>query len=144
MLEHWMQISRHEHIAAALAFVLSSCAAHPSAASAQTLPASTCTITDGDTIRCGDERIRLLAIDAPELSACRKGRVCAPGDGQASKRALEAMTQGRDLRIERHGKDRFGRTLAYVWAGRVNLSCAMVEAGQAVWVEKWNSGGRGC
>lgn len=116
----------------------------PTARSAERLPMKTCTITDGDTIRCGDERIRLLAIDAPEISPCRKGRVCVSGDGQASKRALEQMVRGKALRIERHGKDRYGRTLAYVWAGRVNLSCAMVQAGQAVWVEGWNSGGRGC
>lgn len=103
-----------------------------------------CTVTDGDTIRCGKERVRLLGIDAPEIHGCRRGRVCVPGDGQASKRSLVALIGGRKVRIERHGQDRYGRTLAYVWAGRVNLSCEQVRRGQAVWVEKWNTGGRGC
>lgn len=50
-----------------------------------------CRVTDGDTIRCGDERIRLLAIDAPELpSHCRTGRECAPGDPYASGTSLGA------------------------------------------------------
>jgi len=31
------------------------------------LLATACIVTDGDTIRCGDERIRLLAIDAQEM-----------------------------------------------------------------------------
>lgn len=44
-----------------------------------------CTVTDGDTIRCGAERIRLLGIDAPELPGhCRSGRACAPGDPYGS------------------------------------------------------------
>ena len=44
-----------------------------------------CTVTDGDTIRCGDERIRLLAIDAPEMGGrCRKGRQCVAGSPLAS------------------------------------------------------------
>ena len=29
-----------------------------------------CTVTDGDTVRCNGERIRLLGIDAPELPGC--------------------------------------------------------------------------
>lgn len=49
------------------------------------------TVVDGDTIRLGKERIRLLGIDAPETHPCRQGRVCVPGDGQASKRNLERV-----------------------------------------------------
>jgi endonuclease YncB( thermonuclease family) len=50
-----------------------------------------CSVTDGDTIRCGDERIRLLGIDAPELPGhCRSGRNCAPGDPYASTSSLTA------------------------------------------------------
>ncbi len=45
--------------------------------------AITCSVTDGDTIRCGEERIRITAIDAPETRACRRGRQCVAGDGQA-------------------------------------------------------------
>jgi endonuclease YncB( thermonuclease family) len=42
---------------------------------------SGCTVTDGDTIRCNGERIRLLGIDTPELPGhCRKGRDCVSGD----------------------------------------------------------------
>lgn len=40
---------------------------------------SGCTVTDGDTIRCNGERIRLLGIDTPELPGhCRQGRVAYP------------------------------------------------------------------
>ena len=66
---------------------------------------------DGDTIKCGTERvklrIRLLGIDAPELPGVVQ---CQPA-----------------------GFDRYGRTLARCSVGTVDLSCAMVAAGAAVY-----------
>jgi micrococcal nuclease len=101
-----------------------------------------CVAVDGDTLRCSGERIRLLAIDAPELHGCPAGRACVAGDGEASKRALASAISGQRVAIERVGKDRFGRTLGVVYAGGQNLSCAMVASGAAIYVERWDDGGR--
>ncbi|MFN2473993.1 MAG: thermonuclease family protein [Sphingomicrobium sp.] len=51
---------------------------------------------DGDTLRCGSIRLRLLGIDAPELPGhCARYRQCAPGDGFESKRSLiDALRNG--------------------------------------------------
>lgn len=99
--------------------------------------------TDGDSIRCGPERIRLLAVDAPEMpGSCRQGRACVPGDPFASRDTLRGLLRYGPVRIVRVGVDRFGRTLAIVYAGRVNLSCAMVGQGAAVYVARWDNGGR--
>lgn len=93
---------------------------------------------DGDTLRCGGERIRLLGIDAPEMPGhCRRGRQCVEGDPHASKAALAAMLIGRAT-IARRGRDRYGRTLARVRVNGVDLSDAQVAAGQAKFVAKWN------
>lgn len=106
-----------------------------------------CSVSDGDTIRCGDERIRLLGIDAPELPGhCRKGRVCATGDPVASREALAALVVGGDagqqaLSIKRVGRDRYGRTLGVVYAGAVNVSCAQLERGAAIYRRDWDNGG---
>ena len=101
-----------------------------------------CHTLDGDTIRCGDERIRLLGIDAPELPGhCRAGRKCAPGDPVASTDHLRALVRMRPLTIRRTGQDRYGRTLAAVYAGSVNLSCRQIELGYAVYIRKWDNGG---
>lgn len=102
---------------------------------------SGCGVTDGDTIRCGGERIRLLGIDAPELAGhCRPGRNCAPGDGEASKRSLAAVLSARELRIRRVGKDHYGRTLAIVSAGGADLSCHQLKARQAIYRSDWDDG----
>jgi endonuclease YncB( thermonuclease family) len=85
---------------------------------------ASCTVTDGDTIRCGDEPIRLLAIDAPELPGhCARGRNCVEDDPFASSSPLQAAMQGRELTLEREGTDWYGRTLGVVYADGVNLSC---------------------
>ncbi|KLE35260.1 thermonuclease family protein [Aurantiacibacter luteus] len=97
-----------------------------------------CSVTDGDTLRCGDERIRITGIDAPETRACRQGRQCVPGDGAASTRAMQAMIEGADLTIVRLGRDRYGRTLAVVYAGGVNVACAQLAARQAYYVARWD------
>lgn len=50
---------------------------------------------DGDTLRCGAERIRLLGIDAPEMPGhCHERRNCVPGDPIASKNALRNAPKG--------------------------------------------------
>ncbi|WP_227698516.1 thermonuclease family protein [Sphingomonas hengshuiensis] len=96
---------------------------------------------DGDTLRCGRERIRLIGIDAPELPGhCRRGRKCVPGDAQASKRSLQAALRGRAT-IRRFGFDRYGRTLASVAIGGNDLSCHQLRAGAAAYVARWDTGG---
>jgi endonuclease YncB( thermonuclease family) len=99
-----------------------------------------CTVTDGDTIRCGSERIRLLGIDAPELPGhCREGRQCAPGDAQASTDTLAAaMSPG--MTIDRVGVDRYGRTLARVAGGEGDLSCWQLSHHQAIYKPNWDNG----
>ena len=101
----------------------------------------TCTpiATDGDSIRCGDERIRLLAIDAPEMGPCQPaGRVCVQGDPIRSRDSLAAALKRGKVEIERVGKDRYGRTLAIVTAAGINLSCHQISSGVAVYVPKWD------
>lgn len=105
--------------------------------------ALSCTVTDGDTLRCGAERVRLTGIDAPELAGhCRKGRQCAPGNGKASKANLARIIGGRPVTLTRLGTDHYGRTLAVGWAGGVNLACAQLRDHQAIYVQKWDIGGR--
>lgn len=101
-------------------------------------------VTDGDTFRCTDgTRVRLQAIDAPETRGCRRGRTCAPGDGQASKRALERMVADRTLRCERTGRS-YERVTAWCSVGGVDVSCALYRGGWAVRVARYDRDNRLC
>ena len=86
-------------------------------------------VSDGDTIRVitADSKqikIRLHGIDAPE-------------DGQAygkvSTKGLRSLLAGRQVSIEPTGSDRYGRTVALVYADGLNVNEAMVSNGWA-WV----------
>lgn len=108
-----------------------------------TLASAGCFPTDGDSIRCGPERIRLLAIDAPEMAGhCRPGRRCAPGDPLASKASLAAAMRHGPLTITRIGRDRYGRTLATVRSGSTDLSCWQLSRHHAVYRADWDNGRR--
>jgi len=109
---------------------------------ASTATISACRVTDGDTIRCGKERIRLLGIDAPELPGhCHTGRICAPGDPYTSRASLDDAVAG-IMTIIRVGTDRYGRTLAMVSGPRGDLSCWQLQHRQAIYKPRWDNGGR--
>ncbi|MEK9211360.1 thermonuclease family protein [Sphingomonas sp. 2378] len=101
-----------------------------------------CRAVDGDTLRCGRERIRLIGIDAPEMPGhCRPGRRCVAGDPVASRSSLQRALVA-PIAIKRVGRDRYGRTLAFVSAGGEDLSCGQLRRGQARYRSDWDVGGR--
>jgi micrococcal nuclease len=96
-------------------------------------------VTDGDSIRCGKLRLRLLGIDAPELGRCPSQRVCVAGSGPASKATLATTVRGR-VTYRPIKLDRYGRTIAVVYANGVNLSCSQLDRGQAMYRGDWDDG----
>lgn len=97
-----------------------------------------CRAIDGDTLRCGRERIRLIGIDAPEMPGhCRPGRRCVAGDPFAARESL-ARALVAPIAIERIGRDRYGRTLAFVSARGEDLSCGQLRRGQALYRSDWD------
>jgi micrococcal nuclease len=90
----------------------------------------TAVLIDGDTISVNGERIRLADIDAPESyeSRCDEELVL----GLKAKERLRTLLDGGPLRIERTGTDRYGRTLARVFAGGRDLGQALVSEGYAL------------
>ncbi len=83
-------------------------------------------VIDGDTIEIEDgQRIRYLGINAPESGQ--------PFSTEAS-RENERLVAGRavNLEFDIQTQDRYGRLLAYVWAGDVLVNKAIVKNGYAV------------
>lgn len=90
------------------------------------------TVTDGDSLRIGDERIRLFGIDAPELSQrCtdKSGKTWACG--RWSKAQMTALVQGETIRCTAQDRDRYGRVVATCFADGIDLSRVMVDRGAA-------------
>lgn len=99
-------------------------------------------VHDGDTIRCTDgTRLRLAAIDAPEMGRCRRGRTCAPGDPRASRDNLRRLAGPRityqivDANVCRRGfqaTDPYGRRVVRAYRWRTDLSKAQLAGGYAI------------
>ncbi len=98
-------------------------------------------VTDGDTLRIGEQRIRLAAIDAAEIRGCRKGRTCAPGDGQRAKATLSRIAMGQHITCEPVGTS-YKRTVAFCAIGGRDVSCAMLRARQAIYKPEYDPMGR--
>jgi micrococcal nuclease len=67
-------------------------------------------VTDGDTIRCGGERVRLLLIDAPEVDQGPFGRAA-----QAFLEAILPVGSEARMTYDVERRDRYDRMLAYVY-----------------------------
>jgi endonuclease YncB( thermonuclease family) len=89
-------------------------------------------VADGDTFRCTDgTRVRLHAIDAPEVRPCARGRGCDADTARKAKAALSRIVLDKSLRCERTGKANNVVTAWCRMAG-ADVSCAMYRGGWAV------------
>jgi micrococcal nuclease len=85
-------------------------------------------IVDGDTFTCrGGWRVRLIGVDAPELSQQPFG-VQARGALARWVQPGDTVTLERDVQAE----DRYGRRLAYVWRGAILVNWQLVRGGWAL------------
>jgi endonuclease YncB( thermonuclease family) len=85
---------------------------------------------DGDTIAIGDERIRLYAIDAPELGQpCRDGGDC----GARARAYLSELIAGHTVECTRRSRnDSYGRVIAQCTVDGSDLGRQMVRSGHAM------------
>ena len=107
------------------------------------LAAAACiaSVHDGDSIRlCDGERIRIMNIDAPEMPGspkCERGRNgwCDYRLAEQSRDALQDFLASGPVRIDRQGKDAYGRTLARVSVNGQDAGQYLVKYGLA---RRWN------
>ena len=94
------------------------------------------TVIDGDTIKINGNNIRLNGIDAPERrqSCTYEGSewLC----GQKATLALSELIRREIVNCEVSGKDRYKRSIAICFIGRLDLNAWMVEQGWAVTCRK--------
>lgn len=91
------------------------------------------TVTDGDSIRIGEERIRLQGIDAPESAqSCQRTDGSEWRCGTASTHALTSFVADKAVRCEISDKDRYNRSLGTCYIGDIDINGWMVSQGWAV------------
>ncbi len=88
-------------------------------------------VTDGDTIRIGDERIRFSGIDAPEIKQTCIYKELEFNCGEFSKNLLIEKIAYQEVSCIRESKDQYGRTLAECFVGKESLSSYLVREGYA-------------
>jgi micrococcal nuclease len=105
-----------------------SCGPAPGSAATRPAPCVVERVADGDSFNCRDgRRVRLIGIDAPELSQGESGR--------RSRAALSRLAPpGTTVRLEQDAapRDRYGRVLAHVWTGPRLVNEALVLEGWAM------------
>ncbi|HEY8593330.1 MAG TPA: thermonuclease family protein [Sphingomicrobium sp.] len=113
-------------------------------------------VVDGDSLRCRGPggyvgEVRLLGIDAADRRSSRPCRErfgnhrCDDRLAKAGKASLMRLirplrARGEVLRLERAGRDRYGRLLAIAWAGKVNLNCRQIEQRVARYIPDYDNG----
>jgi endonuclease YncB( thermonuclease family) len=89
-------------------------------------------VVDGDTIRMGDVRLKLIDIDAFESSqTCTRDGQSYPCGFEATLQ-LEDLIHGQSVRCEGSRRDQYRRPLVHCFLDGVDLGGAMVARGWAV------------
>jgi endonuclease YncB( thermonuclease family) len=88
---------------------------------------------DGDTLRLGSIRVRLMGLDAPELDQpCTRSDGAEWSCGREAKATLAARLREGPIDCARYGRDIYGRTLAKCSSDGADLGADIVRAGWAV------------
>ncbi|MEL6966404.1 MAG: thermonuclease family protein [Pseudomonadota bacterium] len=89
-------------------------------------------VVDGDSLRKGDRRLRLMGIDAPEIrQMCQRGGQpwrC----GRDARTALRAFVRQPGTVCKTKGMDRYQRWLVECFVDRMSINAEMVRQGWAV------------
>ena len=88
----------------------------------------TCTTTDG-------EKIRLACIDTPEL----KGKRADPIPAEKARDFLNNLLINEEVYIRRITKDRYGRTVAELFNGNINIQKLLVDKGYGQIYKKFSN-----
>ncbi len=94
-------------------------------------------VHDGDTLRCGADRVRLFGVDAPEV---RRGQTAAQPFAYAARDELVRLTRGRvGCRVV--DRDRYGRFVGRCWSdASPDLNAALIRSGFATEYRRYSKG----
>jgi endonuclease YncB( thermonuclease family) len=107
------------------------------AATAALIACTAPAVHDGDTLRCGPERVRLFGVDAPEL---RRGKTAAEPLAYEARDELIRLTRGR-VACRFVDRDRYGRFVGKCWSNATSdVNAAMIRSGLATEYRRYSKG----
>jgi len=90
-------------------------------------------ITDGDSIKIANYRVRLLGIDAPEMKqSCFDAQDQPYKCGEKSREFLVNLADKKEVNCFYNGKDVYERYLAYCFVGKLSISNEILKNGHGV------------
>lgn len=90
-------------------------------------------IIDGDTLKINDVKVRLVGVDAPEISQKCKIHGHIENCGEIVKLRLVQATSNEIITCYNHGKDFYGRVLAECYINDININKWLLREGLAVY-----------
>ena len=94
-------------------------------------------VHDGDTLRCGSERVRLFGVDAPEV---RRGQTPAELFAYEARDTLVQLTCGR-VGCRFVERDRYGRFVGRCWSdASPDVNAAVIRSGYATEYRRYSKG----
>ena len=89
--------------------------------------------SDGDSFRLGDERVRLVGLDAPELAqTCQSADGARWPCGRVSRDRMASLLASGALDCRPEGRDRYDRLLARCSVAERDLGATLVAEGMAL------------
>lgn len=94
-------------------------------------------VHDGDTLRCGGERVRLFGVDAPEV---KRGKKPAEPFADKARDELVRLTRGR-VACRFVERDRYGRFVGKCWSAQSpDVNAALIRSGYATEYRRYSKG----
>lgn len=94
-------------------------------------------VHDGDTLRCGKDRVRLFGVDAPEV---KRGQTPAQPFAYEARDLLISLTRGR-VACRVVDKDRYGRHVGKCWSSASpDINAALIQSGFATEYRRYSKG----
>jgi endonuclease YncB( thermonuclease family) len=89
-------------------------------------------VKDGDSFIMRSDgvkyEVRMYGIDAPESKQ--------PGGKNATKTLIK-LIKNKNVKVEKKGKDHYGRLIGKVYNGKIYVNLEMIKRGQAHWYKKY-------
>ncbi len=93
-------------------------------------------VVDGDTVVVGEDKVRLIGIDAPEIGWVDRGSSIVDKNecfAEEAKEKLKELVESKEVRLEKDVSemDKYDRLLRYVYVGEENINEVLVREGFA-------------